>query len=74
MKLDGTEEIKPTPFDAHESVVRGTHEHLAGEGYKPAEYEHQEYPKAVDHNSETGEPVIATDAKHEEQLAAEKGE
>lgn len=70
MALDGKEKITPTPFDAHERVVRGTHSHSAGEGYQPAEYEHQEYPKAVAHR-EDGEPVVAKDADHEEQLREE---
>jgi hypothetical protein len=70
MELNGTEKITPTPFDAHEKVVRGTHEN-SKDGLKPAEYEHQEYPKAVAHR-EDGEPVVATSAEHEEQLRAEK--
>lgn len=36
MALDGTDVIKPTPFDAHEQVVRGPHSHSIEEGYKPA--------------------------------------
>lgn len=45
-ELDGTGDIKPTPFDAHEQVVRGHHTHSAKDGYQPAEYEFQEFPKA----------------------------
>lgn len=69
MNLDGKEKITPTPFDTHEKVVRGTHTHSASEGSQPAEYEHQEYPKAVAHDAETGEPIIAKDANHEAELA-----
>lgn len=60
MKLDGTETHKDmlTPFDAHEQVTRVYHTHSAEEGYQPAKYEHQEYPKAIDHDDETGEPII----------------
>lgn len=32
--LDGSDKIIPTPFDAHEQVVRGPHEHTK-DGYKP---------------------------------------
>jgi len=84
MKLDGTDTIKPTPFDAHEQVVRAPHTHEApanasaeaheASGYKPADYEHQEYPKAVAHDKETGDPVIAKDEAHEAELLAGKGE
>lgn len=66
MKLDGSETPKPTPFDAHEQVVRSSHEHGA-DGYVAAEYTHQEFPKAVAH-TEAGEPIIAKDADHEDEL------
>ena len=70
MKLDGTETHKhlTTPFDAHEQVVRGTHVHEAGE-YKAVEHEHRDFPKAVSHNPETGEPMIALSAEDEAELA-----
>lgn len=45
MKLDGTETPKPVPFDAHEQIVRGPHEHTK-DGYVSKEYKHQEFPKA----------------------------
>jgi len=73
MKLDGTETPKPTPFDAHEQIVRGQHEHTK-DGYVAKEYEHQEYPKAVAHDEETGEPIVAKDADHEAELLAGQGE
>jgi hypothetical protein len=71
MKLDGTEVIKPTPFDAHEQIVRKPHTHVGNEGGyalvdPPAEP--AEYPKAIAHDLETGEPIIAKDADHEEEL------
>lgn len=65
-KLDGTEKLGPVPYDAHEQVVRQSHEHSQSEGYKPAEYEHQEFPKAVAHDKETGEPLLVRDAEEEE--------
>ena len=38
-KLDGSETLKPTPYDAHEQVVRGPHKFVPGHhedsGYKP---------------------------------------
>lgn len=67
MKLDGKELIKPTPFDAHEQIVRGPHEHTK-DGYVAKEAEFAEYPKAVAHDPETGAPVIAKDADHEAEL------
>lgn len=39
MKLDGTETPKPTPFDAHEQVVRQPHTHSKEEGYQPLKAE-----------------------------------
>lgn len=68
--LDGTEKITATPFDAHEQVARASHEHTA-DGLVAKEYEHQEYPKAVDHvEGKDGqlEPVVAKDADHEAEL------
>lgn len=35
MALDGTDKITPTPFDAHEKVVRGPHTHSLKDGYQP---------------------------------------
>jgi hypothetical protein len=57
MKLDGTEKIKPTPFDAHEQVARVQHEEAPKErnsvhsGLRAVDPEDAvtEYPKAVDH-------------------------
>jgi hypothetical protein len=69
-KLDGTEKIEAIPFDGHEQVVRGPHEHTK-EGYVAKEYEPAEYPKAVAHDPESGEPIVANNAEHEEQLLAE---
>ncbi len=71
-KLDGTETHKDllTPFDAHEQMVRATHTHDAAEGYQAAEYEHQEFPKAVAHDPETGEPIIANNEKEERKLSS----
>lgn len=70
MKLDGSDEIKLVPFDAHEQVVRQHHEH-SKDGYQAKEYKHQEYPKAIAHDPETGDPVIAKDAEHEEELESQ---
>lgn len=65
--LDGTEKITATPFDAHEQVARASHEHTA-DGLVAKEYEHQEYPKAIAHDEENKEPVVAKDADHEAEL------
>lgn len=74
MNLDGKEKISPTPFDTHEKVVRGPHTHTAGEGYQPVEAEHQEFPKVLAHNEDSGEPsVVANSAEEEAQLRAEHG-
>jgi hypothetical protein len=73
--LDGTETLKPTPFDAHEQVVRGPHAFDKDNGYVTTDPVHDEdgeplheFPKAVAHDPETGEPVVAKDAAHEAEL------
>lgn len=60
--LDGKTPVTPTPFDAHDKVVRDS-----------GQYAHQEFPKAVAHNEDNTEPVVAKDADHEAELA-EKAE
>jgi hypothetical protein len=76
MKLDGTETPKPTPFDAHEQVVRGPHtfvpvkdasvEAHEAAGYKAdPDFESSEYPKAIAHNEANTEPVIANSEEEE---------
>lgn len=42
MNLDGKDKITPTPFDAHEQVVRKPHTHSLEHGYQPL----KEEPKA----------------------------
>ena len=58
--LDGTTPIKPTPFDAHEQQ----------QAAQAAEYEHQEFPKAVDHVDHPSgvglQPVLVNSAEEEE--------
>lgn len=68
-KLDGSESTKEltTAFDTHEQVVRQPHTHDPAEGYKPAEYEHQEFPKVVEVNDETQEPVLAHEPEKKEE-------
>jgi hypothetical protein len=34
MALDGKDKITPTPFDAHEQIVRGPHTHSLKDGYQ----------------------------------------
>lgn len=74
--LDGTATHADslTPFNAHEQATRGTHVPTAIDG--PDLSAGEQYPKAVDHVEIDGhlEPVIANDAKHEKQLAADKKE
>jgi len=36
-ELDGKGKIVPTPYDAHEQVVRGPHTHSLKDGYQKAE-------------------------------------
>lgn len=70
--LDGTDVIKPTPFDAHDKVLRESpvvHTYPDGPEGDPVPV--HEYPKAVAHD-ENGEPVIAKDAAHEAELEAAK--
>jgi len=65
--LDGKEPVTPTPFDAHEQVVRGTHTHSAKEGYVKAETpaEPVPYPRVVAHDKETGATIIVNSAEEE---------
>jgi hypothetical protein len=58
-ELDGTATHKDfvTPFDAHDKVLRDS-----------GDYEYQEYPKAIAHNEDNTEPVVAYDRKHEAEL------
>jgi hypothetical protein len=72
MKLDGTEVLKPVPFDAHEQLVRNPHTYSREEGYTSAPATAEEYPKAVAHDPDTGEPTIALNADHEDEIADAK--
>ena len=78
--LDGTGNIKPTPFDAHEQAVRGTHVETTENSPDKNPKTVQEFPKAVDHvqkpDAPAGhlEPVIAKDADHEDALAEAKAD
>lgn len=70
--LDGKEAVKPVAFDAHEQA----------QAAQAADYDHQEYPKAVDHVDHPSgvgqEPVLVQSAEEEkaylEAKAAEKAE
>lgn len=64
-KLDGSDDIRPVPFDAHEQVVRSTHTHSPKEGYQKAEHKHQEFPKVVAHDKETGVSVVVKNVDEE---------
>jgi len=77
--LDGTETIKPTPFDTHEQIVRGPHAFDKEQGYVKTDPVHtfnekdepmalHEYPKAIAHNEDNTEPIVAKDAAHEAEL------
>ncbi len=78
--LDGTQPVKPVPFDSHEQKVRAPHTYSAEEGYQPAEAsdEPAEYPKAVDHVKHPSglghEPVVVNDAKEEAAFNQAQGE
>jgi len=67
--LDGKDVIQPTPFDAHEQIVRKS----------PEQKEPLEFPKAVDHVDHPSgvgqEPIVVKsaeegDAYHEAKTAA----
>jgi hypothetical protein len=68
--LDGKDAIKPVPFDAHEQAQKEA----------AADYEHQEFPKAVDHVDHPSgvglQPIVVNSADEEadyhEAKAAEK--
>lgn len=57
--LDGKTPVKPVPFDAHEQAQKEA----------AADYEHQEFPKAVDHVEHPSgvgfEPVVVKSAEEE---------
>lgn len=64
--LDGKDAIKPVPFDAHEQAQAAA----------AADYEHQEFPKAVDHvNHHSGvglQPVLVNSADEEAAITKTK--
>jgi hypothetical protein len=66
--LDGKSEVKPTPFDAHEQAQAAT----------AADYEHQEFPKAVDHVDHPSgvgkQPLVVNSADEEEAYHEAKAE
>lgn len=72
-KLDGSEVLKPTPFDAHDQVARVQHEEAPKEagyvhsGLKASDPQDEpaEFPKAVAHDEKTGEPVVVNSAEEE---------
>ena len=61
--LDGKDVIKPTPFDAHEQTVRGTHVPSGPDTPDPSTL--QEFPKHVKVGEET---VIVNNAEEEAKL------
>ncbi|MCU1338841.1 MAG: hypothetical protein JWO19_4422 [Bryobacterales bacterium] len=65
--LDGKDEVKATPFDAHEQAVRAT---------KPGKL--AEFPKAVDHVDHPSgvgkQPVVVNSADEEEAYHEAKAE
>jgi hypothetical protein len=58
-KLDGTEKLAPTPFDAHEQATR------------TVKHEHREYPKVIGQDAD-GNDIVAKDADHETKLKGNK--
>lgn len=80
--LDGKTAVKPVPFDAHDRVLHAPHMYEKGVYKKAGEApgatsadgpdithpQATEYPKAVAHNEEKTEPVVARDADHEVEL------
>lgn len=70
--LDGTDVIKPTPFDAHEQATRGTHVPTEIDGPDVDPKSVQQYPKAVDHVDHP-DPVAAA-AGHKEPVVVNSAE
>lgn len=82
--LDGTDVIKPTPFDAHEQIARVQHEEAPKEpnsahsGLVAVDPEDAvtEYPKAVDHVDHPSgvglQPVVVNNAKEEKAYLEKK--
>jgi hypothetical protein len=66
--LDGKEPVKPVPFDAHEQAQQQA----------AADYEHQEYPKAVDHVEHPSgvglQPIVVKSAEEEKAYQAAKAD
>lgn len=67
--LDGKTAVAPVPFDAHDKVLRSSPVVHEASGPEENPVALHEFPKAVAHDEETGEPVIAKDAAHEAELA-----
>ena len=67
-ELNGKDVITPTPFDAHEQVVRNTHTHNATTGYAAGEFTQQEYPKYL--GDVDGVPVVVNNADEEKAYKA----
>lgn len=76
--LDGTDVIKPVPFDAHEQAVRGTHVETTPESPDKDPATVAEFPKAVDHVDHPSgvglQPVIANSPEEEADYKAAKAE
>lgn len=64
--LDGKTPVKPVPFDAHEQSQQQA----------AADYEHQEFPKAVDHVDHPSgvglQPIVVKSAEEEQAYEAAK--
>jgi hypothetical protein len=64
--LDGTVEIKPVPFDAHEQIVTGPHVHDSEKGYVAVPgYERKEYPLVVDNTDPVNPVVVFSKEEHD---------
>jgi hypothetical protein len=68
--LDGKGVIKPTAFDAHEQLVRGTHVPTSADSPDKDPKTVQEFPKAVDHVDHPSgvglEPVLVNSVDEED--------
>jgi hypothetical protein len=69
--LDGTGDIQPTDFDAHEQSVRGEHKPTSATSPDLDPKKVKQYPKAVDHDDK-GEPVLVNSAEEEKAYNAKK--
>ena len=65
-KLDGSEKVKPVPFDAHEQATRGEHIETTKDSPDRAAHLVAEYPKVVEHTEKGDEAAVIVNSAEEE--------